>query len=230
MLGRLREDDRFNDRSNVYQGMPKPEWLLALVVVFGLALPSGASGQIDTRRPIVDRPGTPETITAVGEPQLPPMQIPAVELGRPLSVAELRWCMSQEIGLQAIQPLLGTREAFDYQNELAKDFNRRCGARSYSREDSEAAAKAVAGARQEIVAAAIEDIQQLNDSALTRRIQEMLELLGYKLEVDGVYGAHTRELIQNFQLKVGIPADGLMSQLLLGRLQVEYLRILDGRE
>jgi peptidoglycan hydrolase-like protein with peptidoglycan-binding domain len=58
----------------------------------------------------------------------------------------------------------------------------------------------------------------------------MLQLLGYKLEVDGVYGAHTRELIQNFQLAVGIPADGLMSQLLLGRLQVEYLRILDGRE
>jgi murein L,D-transpeptidase YcbB/YkuD len=167
---------------------------------------------------------------AVSEQELPPMQMPVTGTSRPLSVAELRWCMSQEIGLQAVQPVLGTRAAFDRQNELAKDFNRRCGARQYSREDSEEATRLVDGAREKIVAAAIEDIQQMNDSALTRRIQEMLELLGYKLEVDGVYGAHTKELIQNFQLKVGIPADGLMSQLLLGRLQIEYLRILNGRE
>jgi hypothetical protein len=225
-----RSKEHFSERNSPSQGTLSPEWLVGLIIVVALALPSSAAGQANTSQPIADSLANSDTSAAVSEQQLPPLQIPAIETGRPLSVAELRWCMSQEIGLQAIQPLLGTREAFDYQNELAKDFNRRCGARQYSREDSEEAVRFVDGAREEIVAAAIEDIQRLNDSALTRRIQEMLELLGYKLEVDGVYGAHTKELIQNFQLKVGIPADGLMSQLLLGRLQVEYLRILDGRE
>jgi hypothetical protein len=207
-----------------------PKWLVVIEISIALALRSIASGQAVTPQPIIDSPATSDASAAVSEQELPPMQMPAIETGRPLSIAELRWCMSQEIGLQAIQPLLGTREAFDHQNELAKNFNRRCGARPYSRKDSEEATRLVDEAREEIVAAAIEDIQKLNDAALTRRIQEMLELLGYKLEIDGVYGPHTKELIRNFQLKVGIPADGLMSQLLLGRLRIEYMRIISRLE
>ena len=188
------------------------------------ALPSSAYGQADRPQTVVDLPAMSESSTAVSEQALTPMQMPAFGDTHPLSVAELRWCMSQEIGLEAIQPILGTHAAIDHQNELAEDFNRRCGARQYSRDVREEAARSVDEAREEIAAAAIEDIQRLNDRALTRRIQGMFELLGYELEVDGVYRTQTKEMIRAFQLKVGMPADGLVSERLLGYMQIEYMR------
>lgn len=191
-------------------GMPEPRCLIRLVAVFALPLPFGAFGQTDTPLPLIE--------------------IPAIEVDRPLSVAELRWCMSQEVWLQAIQPLLGSNDAIDRQNELAIDYNHRCGARHYSREVSEEATTYIEGAKDEIAAAAREDIQQLNNRALTRRIQEMLELLGYELTIDGNYSGQTESAIRSFQLRVDVPADGLISESLLGRLQVEYIRILEGRE
>lgn len=217
------------ERSSISHGTLDPKWLAAPVTILALAL-SSALGQTDTPLPIADSPATSETSTAASEQDLPPMQIPTIGMSRPLSVAEIRWCVSREIGLQAMQPILGTQSAIDYYNELAVEFNDHCGARHYRESDSKEAARLVDETRGETVAAAIDDIQQVNDRALTTRIQEMLEHLGYELEIDGVYGARMKEVIQNFQLKVGIPADGLMSPSLLGRLQIEHMRYATGRE
>ena len=202
----------------------------ALVVIVALALLSRAFGQGNTPLPVVDSPATSETDGAGSEPELPPMQMPEVGISLPLSVAEIRWCMSQEIGLQAMQPILGTVDAIDHYNELADDFNRHCSARQYSEADGWEAKRLVDGTREEIVADAIEEAHRLNDRVLTTRIQEMLGLMGYKLATDGVYTTQTKEAIQTFQWKVGMPADGLVSQRVLDRLQVAYMRSRTGRE
>lgn len=182
--------------------------LMGLTVVVALALPSSVIGQADT----------------------PQSQRPAIGVGGPLTVAEIRWCMSQEVGLEAIQPRLGTRDAIDRYNELAYEFNRRCN-RAYSRSDGAEAMRLIDSARGEIVGAAIDDIQRHNDSALTRNIQELLQLVGYEPgAIDGLYGTQTKAAIEAFQQKVGYPVDGLLSEKLLGRLQVENMRRLTGRE
>ena len=190
-----------------------------LATVIASALLSSGLAHADTPPPIIDFPSVQE---------LPPTDTPA--LGAKLSLAEVRWCMSQLVRLQTIEPRLATLRAIDHYNELARDRNRRCYGQEYSQSDREEATRYIDEARGEIVSAAIEDIQRLNDIALTRRIQEMLELLGYKLPaVDGVYGTQTKEAIRTFQSKVGLPADGLVSQRVLGRLHAAYIRYL-GRE
>jgi peptidoglycan hydrolase-like protein with peptidoglycan-binding domain len=216
--------------ARVAAGTMDPEWLTGLTTLAAVALLSSALGQTDVSRPLVDPPATSETSTAMSEQELPPTRMPVIGMSRPLSVDEIRWCMSQEIRFHAMQPILGTQNAFDHYNDLAGEFNEHCGARQYSEDDSEAAAKLVDGTREEIVAAAIEEIQDFNDRALTRRIQEMLELLGFQIATDGVYGTQTREAIQSFQLTVGVPADGLVSQAVLDRLKVAHMRLVTGRQ
>ena len=208
-------------------GTLDPEWQTGLTTLAAVALLSSALGQTDLSLPT---PAASEATTTVSEQELPPTQMPVIGMSRPLSVDEIRWCMSQEIRFHAMQPILGSQNAFDHYNELAGEYNEHCGARRYSEEDSEAAAKLVEGTREEIVAAAIEEIQGFNDRALTRRVQEMLELLGFTIATDGVYGTETREAIQSFQLTVGVPADGLVSQAVLDRLKVAHMRLVTGRQ
>lgn len=221
---------RFSESLTVSQGAIGLE-RLGVATLFGLALLSGAVGNADTPLATNDSRGNGKTSAAVSGLDPPPMKRPAIGVSGPLSVAEIRWCMSQEIGLQAIEPRLGTRDAFDRYNELADEFNRRCNARPYGKSDGAEAMQFIDSARGDIVGAALEDIQRLNDGELTRQIQELLEMLEYEPgAIDGVYGTQTKAAIEAFQLKVGWPVDGLLSQELLGRLRVAHMRQVTGRE
>jgi murein L,D-transpeptidase YcbB/YkuD len=130
--------------------------------------------------------------------------------------------------LEAIQPRLETRPAADRYNELAEDFNRRCGGRSASNERQEEVAAAIAASRESIEAAAIEEVRTLNDAVpfSTTEAQELLSMLGYDPGVvDGVFSEQTRAAIKAFQKRNGGPMDGLLSRELfdqLGRALARY--------
>jgi len=157
--------------------------------------------------------------------------MPAIGLNRLFAVPEIRWCMSQDIRLRTIKPRLGTRRAIDRYNELADDYNLRCKGLTYSRVDGEEATRTIDGARNLIAAAALEDIQRLNDEELTRQTQDLLEKLGYEPgAVDGLYGTQTKVAIETFQRAGRNDVDGLLSQDLLDRLRFTYTRRLMGRD
>lgn len=218
-----------NEKWSIYQGTLDPGWLLGLATIVALASLSRALSQTDIRLPIVNSPAASDTSTAASEKELPPLQMPTIDSSQPLSVDEIRWCMSQQVAFDAMQPVLGTQSAIDYYNELGDDFNLRCSGRQYSEGDGNEATRSVDRARDALGATAIEDIQRLNDQELTLRVQKILELLGYQVTVDGVYGEQTKKVIRGFQLRAGMPADGLVSQSLLDRLKVAHMRSLTGR-
>jgi len=139
----------------------------------------------------------------------------------PLSVAELRWCMTDELRLDTIRPRLATRPAADRYNQFAAAFNNRCGGRSSRNEARDEVTTAIAASRQQIVAAAIEDVRRLNDAVplSTNEAQELLSTLGYDPgAVNGVYGAQTKAAIESFQRRNEIPADGLLSRELFDQM------------
>jgi len=162
-------------------------------------------------------PSTPISSASEGPP-------PAVEPGKengPLSVAELRWCMTEQIRLEAIRPRLETRPAADRYNELGEDFNSRCAGRNSSDGARDEVISEIAASREAIEAAAIEDVRQLNDAVplSANEAQELLSMLGYDPgAVDGEYRAQTKAAIEAFQRRNGIPVDGLLSRELLDQL------------
>jgi hypothetical protein len=152
---------------------------------------------------------------------LPPAVEPGTGEHDPLSVAELRWCLTEEVRLEAIRPRLETRPAADRYNQFAEDFNSLCGGRKSSNEERDEVTTDIAASRQSIVAAANEDAQRLNDAVPipTTRAQELLSMLGYDPgAVEGVYEPQTKAAIEAFQRRQGIPVDGLLSRELLDQL------------
>lgn len=189
--------------------MTVTKWILGVAGVAALAWLPGALKDVDTP----PRPSAPEG--------LPPAVEPSSRENGPLSVAELRWCMTEEVRLGAIRPRLATRPAADRFNQLAADFNSRCSGRNSSDADRDRVTTDIAASRQSIVAAAIEDSQRLNDAVplSTNQAQKLLSMLGYDPGVvNGVYGAETKAAIEAFQRQKGIPVDGLLSQELFDQM------------
>lgn len=188
------------------------KWLTGLASIAALASFPSAMHEAETYPSTVRTPSTQE---------LPQTVRPAIGKNRPFSVAEIRWCMSQHIRLQTIRPRLATRRAIDRYNELAGDYGHRCNGYEYRESERQQARRDIDGARRQIVDAALENIQRLNDGGAltTRRAQELLELLEYNPGViDGVYGAQTEAAIEAFQREAGIPVDGLLNRELLEHL------------
>jgi hypothetical protein len=203
--------------------MPNPtmvKWLIGLSAIAVIAV-SVVAALVWSPGAVKDETPPPSTRIPSAVEGLPPAVEPDVRAKGPLSLAELRWCMTEEVRLEAIRPQLATQPAVDRYNQLAADYNNRCGRRNSSDEERDRLATDIAASRQSIEAAAIEDIQRLNDAVPVsrNRVQNLLSMLGYDPgAVDGVYGEQTREAIKSFQRQEGIPVDGLLSQELLDQL------------
>jgi peptidoglycan hydrolase-like protein with peptidoglycan-binding domain len=52
-----------------------------------------------------------------------------------------------------------------------------------------------------------------------KALQDILNRLGFRLELDGVFGIATENAIKSFQAKSGLSVDGIVGQLTLDRLQ-----------
>ena len=164
---------------------------------------------------------------------LPATVRPSATENASLSAAELRWCMTEGVRLEAMEPHLATRPGIDRYNRLADDFNRRCGGRGNPDEEARnGVVSDIAASRDSIVAAALEEIRQVNETVpLTAiRAQELLSTLGYDPGVsDGAYGAKTRAAIEAFQRDKGLQVDGLLSARLLDEMALALTRGRTGR-
>ena len=173
-------------------------------------------------------------------------QIPELEFSRPpvgdnnvLSVAQIRWCLREDIRIGVLRPLPTSNAQIDQFNAVVTDYNSRCGSYRYRQATMTRAQREVERARAQIVASvhppwlasvpsagsasrrpSVATEQQR--SQLTLDVQNALIELGYKPgSPDGFYGARTRSAIQSFRRDIGLPADGRATQALLERLRTE---------
>jgi hypothetical protein len=140
-----------------------------------------------------------------------------------LSLAELRWCMREDIRLEVLETRHAGSDTARFQ-EAAGNYNLRCTQFKYRGNDLVEARRDIDAARSWIVAETLAEALNAGAgdepaapgySALTRDVQELLRVLGYTPgSVDGRYGARTRSAVESFERDRGWPASGRVSELL----------------
>ncbi|NGP53582.1 peptidoglycan-binding domain-containing protein [Thioalkalivibrio sp. XN8] len=144
-------------------------------------------------------------------------------------MAEIRWCLREDIRLEAIRPEVNSLAIQTKFNLSVEDYNRRCGSFQYRRGALSAAKRDVEPLRSAIVAEALRELSPspgltaqpaAQRSQLTLAIQNALSELGYNPGVaDGIYGQRTRSAIEAFQRSYGISVDGRETPDLLRQLE-----------
>jgi hypothetical protein len=156
-------------------------------------------------------------------------KIPPVGRNNLLSVTEIRWCLREDIRIEAMRDFFYTNEAIDEFNRIVENYNCRCGSYQYRGNTQSQAERDVAPFREKIVHAAIQEAMHMENRYQnapidsdqrkvidTRLAQKLLKDLGYNPgPVDGMYGKRTETAIKRFQLDNGKLQDGLISPGLL---------------
>jgi hypothetical protein len=140
-----------------------------------------------------------------------------------LSVAELRWCMREDIRLEVLETRHAGSDSARFQEGVG-NYNLRCTQFKYRGNDLTQARRDIDAARSWIVAetlaealnaGAYDELAAPGYSVLTRDVQELLRVLGYTPgAIDGRYGARTRSAVESFERDRGWPASGRVSELL----------------
>jgi hypothetical protein len=140
-----------------------------------------------------------------------------------LSVAELRWCMREDIRLEVLETRHAGGDNARFQEGVG-NYNLRCTQFKYRGNDLTQARRDIDAARSWIVAETLaealnaggpDELAAPGYSVLTRDVQELLRVLGYTPgAVDGRYGARTRKAVESFERDRGWPASGRVSELL----------------
>jgi hypothetical protein len=191
-------------------------WGVLGLVVIGAAMQAGV---VLLRRS--DPP--PRSFIAQLAPNLElELEMPRIGRYEILSVAELRWCMREDIRLEVLEARHadGDRSGFD---EAVGNYNLRCTQFKYRGNDLAMARRDIDAARSWIVAETLAEALNTGTrdepapgySVLTRDVQELLHALGYSPgPVDGRYGALTQTAVAAFEHDRGWPASGRVSELL----------------
>lgn len=153
------------------------------------------------------------------------IEMPSAARNQLLSVAELRWCMREDIRIEILETR-GSRSDATRFNEAAGSYNARCARFRYRGADFVEARRDIDEARSSIVSEALAEALALTApdkdklasagySVLTRDVQELLRALDYAPgPVDGRYGARTRAAVESFERGRGWPASGQISETL----------------
>ena len=155
---------------------------------------------------------------------------PAADGAEPLGERQLKWCLRQELRLEALEQEASTNLELSRHNNLRLEVERLC---DYALADQQALASArefVSARRDEYYQEAF-DLQLLflggsDDGEWTRSqlvtdIQTMLDSLGYDVGIiDGLYGTQTRVAIKSFERATGQPETGLATAEILRSLRV----------
>lgn len=146
-----------------------------------------------------------------------------------LSVAQIRWCLREDIHIDVLRPMATSNAQIVQFNAIVSDYNGRCGSFRYRDGALERARREVNAQRARIIATISPPWHGANSSTnasrnvvsrLTLDVQNNLKALGYDPgPVDGIYGAKTRSAIEAFQREQGVSADGKVSEALLQRLR-----------
>ena len=153
------------------------------------------------------------------------LKMPSPGRNKLLSVAELRWCMREDIRIEILETRGARSDAARF-NEAAGTYNLRCARFRYREADFAEARRDIDEARSSIVSEALAEASALTApekdklaavgySVLTKDVQELLRALGYAPgPVDGRYGARTRAAVESFERGRGWPASGQISETL----------------
>lgn len=215
-----------------------------IVVGIGILIALFNSGQDDrsssgTRSTYSPSSSAPSTYT-------PSRTTPSLEFSKPpvgtnklLSVSQIRWCLREDMRIEAKRTYANTDWEIDAFNAMVSDYNPRCGSFQYRGGTLERAKREVEGMRAQIVAEALgrsttpstgsvavsppspsTTSQGTGRSAVTYEVQTLLKQLGYSPgPVDGIYGGKTKAAIEAFQRNQGIYSDGRVTEDLRNRLK-----------
>ena len=162
---------------------------------------------------------------------------PPIGTNAVLSSAQIRWCLREEIGIDAMRTVLTTNKGIDQFNDIVNYYNQRCASFQYRQGALSRAKQDVEPHRSQIVSEAIRTAKQweqkystvstpttkapVKPSALhTREAQRLLKDLGYDPgPIDGDYGRRTADAVRAFQKANGQVVDGWVSESLLKKLR-----------
>ena len=159
-----------------------------------------------------------------------------------LYTPQIRWCLREEIRIEAIRNLVKAKSMVEEFNRKVENYNNRCSSFRYRKGTLARAKREVQLYRDQIVSNAIKDAGKLgrkypvnsqllgskkhNNAALkipnpqvVMKVQQLLTTLGYDPgPIDGKYGRRTAEAITTFQKDSDIFEDGLINKQLLDLL------------
>jgi hypothetical protein len=194
-----------------------PVALLAALVVLGIALQSL----------LILRDDAPQR-TSLLAAQAPAFEIEMPDTGRDrlLSVAQLRWCLREDLRIEVFEQRLSYSEPQRF-NVMVSDYNRRCTRFRHRDDDLEQARRDVDGARKWIVEEAFAEayspsvgtaptrLAAAGYSILTKDVQGLLRAVGHDPgPIDGHYGARTKAAVEAFEKELGrVPTGGISEAL-----------------
>ena len=217
------------------------KWLLGIGAVFGvlwLAAQPDDKGSSNTSsyprpQPSASAPLAPNSQPPAGQTQTPGRpteQRPSVGQNNVLTIAQIRYCLAEEIRLDAAGPTISSYDhsEVDRFNGYIGDYNSRCSAYRYRDGTLERARREIEPYRRQLAAEGRERFARGSTSAprgsttrslpdpTVRAIQQRLNELGYDAgTVDGLFGPQTRSAIIAFQKEHGLEATGTPSLSLL---------------
>ena len=156
-------------------------------------------------------PATPEVKREAKRPELTFVQPP---IGREhvLSVAQIRWCVREDMRLNHYRPLALTQTQIAEFNTTIADYNSRCSSYRYRQGTLARARREVEGERTQLLAGFSPPWRESEDGSEgdeeTRDLQRMLKEMGYDPgPIDGKMGERTRSAIDAFLRDTGGQSD-----------------------
>ena len=159
---------------------------------------------------------------------------PSVGNNNMLSVPEIRWCIREDIRIEAMRNIPVTNNGIDGFNRLVSDYNLRCASFRYREGTLQRAERDVGAYKNQIIADARSYARTLDasnsvssstssrnsTSLLIHEAQNLLNNLGYSPGLaDGIYGPRTASAVRSFQRDMNMIQDGQINQQLIERLR-----------
>lgn len=227
-------------------GSSAGKWLIGIAAVIGLIWLADQPDNSSSSRPPYSS-GSSSTAVAPTptsvKPQTPSRlaeERPSVGRNNALSIAQIRYCLAEEIRLDASGSLVNSYVQSDVNrfNGYVNDYNSRCSEFRYRRGALESARRDVepyrnqlqaegrsrfvrspsAATRSQMPVQAGQSVRPSPD-ATVQAVQRRLNELGYNAgTVDGLFGNKTRVAILAFQRDSGYATDGVVTAELLRQL------------
>ena len=227
-------------------------WVLGFAIGIGVLFwllnvaqeDNGRSGTAPSSTPPASSPrDTPSAASVAETYELEFIRLPVGDQNV-LLVAQIRWCIREEIGIEVLRPLPMSHVQIKKFSDVVTHYNSRCGSYRYRQGTLRRAQREVERVRTQIVSS-VQPPRQASVSPseggldwsglapttrpfpqwsrLTLDVQNALTALGYEPgPADGLYGAKTKSAIESFQRDTGTTAtDGRVTQTLLQRLSQE---------
>jgi hypothetical protein len=154
------------------------------------------------------------------------IEMPRAGRDRLLSVAEIRWCLREDVRIEVLQQRLAYHEP-QRLNLMMGEYNRRCTRFRYRDRELELARYDIDDARRWIVEEALGEayapsasgtsptLAAAGYSLLTQDVQELLRAVGHDAgPIDGYYGARTKAAVEAFEKDLGRSPTGAISEAL----------------